>query len=60
MAMAGGAKFEVLAVGQVNFETDKNLIHFRHSKGDSVMKPPSEDKSKPGPLRPGCLLRANT
>jgi hypothetical protein len=37
--MAGGAKVEVLAFGEVDFETDKNLIHFRHSKGDSVSGP---------------------
>jgi hypothetical protein len=28
MAMAGGARVEVLAFGEVNFETEKNLIHF--------------------------------
>jgi len=42
MATAGGAKVEVLALGEVDFETEKNLIHsrhFRHSKGDSVIKP---------------------
>jgi hypothetical protein len=30
MAMAGGAKVEVLAFGEGYFETGKNLIHFRH------------------------------
>jgi hypothetical protein len=30
MAMAGGAKVEVLAFGDVYFETERNLIHFRH------------------------------
>jgi hypothetical protein len=42
MAMAGGAKVEVLAFGEVDFETDKKLIHFRHfrhSRGDSALKP---------------------
>jgi hypothetical protein len=42
MAMAGGAKVEVLAFGEVDFETDKKLIHFRHfrhSKRNSGMKP---------------------
>jgi hypothetical protein len=39
MAMAGGAKVEVLAFGEVDFETDKKLIHFRHSKRNSTMKP---------------------
>jgi hypothetical protein len=28
--MAGGAKVEVLAFGEVDSETDKNLIQFRH------------------------------
>jgi hypothetical protein len=46
MAMAGGAKVEVLAIGEVDSETDKDLIHFgilgtsehfRHSKGDKVL-----------------------
>jgi hypothetical protein len=27
--MAGGAKVEVLAFGEGNFETEKALIHFR-------------------------------
>jgi hypothetical protein len=30
MAMAGGAKVEVLAFGEANFENGKKLIHFRH------------------------------
>jgi len=30
MAMAGRAKVEVLALGEVDSETDKDLIHFRH------------------------------
>jgi hypothetical protein len=30
MAMAGGAKVEELAFGEVDFKIDKNLIHFRH------------------------------
>ena len=38
MAMAGGAKVEVLAFGEGYFETGKNLIHFRHSEGDCAMK----------------------
>jgi hypothetical protein len=41
MAMAGGAKVEVPAFGEVYFETGKNLIHFRHfrhSKGDCAIK----------------------
>jgi hypothetical protein len=32
------------------------LEHFRHSKGDGAMKPPTEGESKPGPLGWGCLL----
>jgi hypothetical protein len=30
MAMAGGAKVEELAFGEVDFQTDKDLIYFRH------------------------------
>jgi len=46
MAMAGGAKIEALAFGEVEFENDKisftlgilgTLEQFRHSKSDNVM-----------------------
>jgi len=46
MAMAGGAKIEVLAFGEVEFENDKISFtlgilgtseQFRHSKSDNVM-----------------------
>ena len=30
MAMAGGAKVEVLAFGEVDFKINKKLIHFTH------------------------------
>jgi len=48
MAMAGGAKVEVLAFGEVDFKMTSisftlgilgTLEHFRHSKADIVMTP---------------------
>ena len=47
MAMAGGAKVEVLAFGEVDFKMTSisftlgilgTLEHFRHSEGDGIMK----------------------
>lgn len=58
MALAGGTKVEVLASGEANFEMGKDLIHFRHfrhSKGDGVMKRPFEGQIKAWSSEPGFL-----
>ena len=48
MAMAGGAKVEVFAFGEANFEPGKDLIHFKHFEREGVMKRPSRGSLESG------------
>jgi hypothetical protein len=69
MAMAGGAKVEVLAYGEANFENEKKLIHFRHfrhfrtlehfrhTEGDGLMKCPLKGQIKAWSSRPAFFTR---